>query len=153
MILNVNVTGLESIRSQFLRLGRAPQDALDKTAVEVEDYIHTQTAPHTQNSARTRGSEARAGLEKSLSKVRFPGGWEIGHDSRVAPYARFVHDGTRPHLIVPNKKKILRWASGGLFHFAKVVHHPGNKPDKWMERAAAKAPAIFQQHLEQLLRA
>ena len=38
-----------------------------------------------------------------------------------------------------------------VFHFAKMVHHPGNKPDKWMDRAAAKATDIFRQHLYRLI--
>jgi hypothetical protein len=139
MILNVNVTGLDAIRSQFAKLGKAPEQALAITAEKVEDYIQGQIGRHAKTGA----------LERSLGKKRIPGGWEIGHDSRVAPYARFVHDGTRPHLILPKKKKALRWPVNGRFVFSKKgVKHPGNKPDKWMERAAAQAPIIFRKALE-----
>ena len=170
MILNVNLTGIDAVRSQFAKLGKAPQQALAVTAEKVEDYIQSQIGTHAKTGA----------LERSLSKKRIPGGWEIGHDSRVAPYARFVHDGTRPHVIFPKgaslttqrelfgingtqrgrtadgklkampggRKLVLRWAMGGRFIYAQYVNHPGNKPDKWMDRAAALAPNIFRAALE-----
>ena len=141
MNITIDLTGIEGIRAQFAKLGNAPQQALAVTAEKVEDYVQSQIGKHAKTGK----------LEQSLGKTRIPGGWEIGHDSRTAPYARFVHDGTKPHLIFPSKKKALRWAGGGLFHFAKVVHHPGNKPDKWMDRAAAQAPIIFKAQIERLL--
>ena len=141
MKISINLTGIDAVREQFKKLGALPQQALDRTAELVEDYIQTQIGPHAKTGT----------LERSLGKTRIPNGWEIGHDSRVAPYARFVHDGTKPHLIFPNKKKMLRWAGGGVFHFAKVVHHPGNKPDRWMDRASAQAPNIFKAEIERLL--
>jgi hypothetical protein len=133
MKLSVSVTGAEAVREQFVRIAQAPRIALDATAVKIEEYIDTQVAPHNKTHA----------LERSLGKRRIPGGWEISHDSRIAPYARFVHDGTKPHAIFPRNKKALRWAAGGAFHFAGKVNHPGTKPDKWMERAANLAPRIF----------
>lgn len=141
MILNVDLTGIEAVREQFAKLGKAPQQALAITAEKVEDYVQAQIGKHAKTG----------NLERSLGKTRIPGGWEVGHDSRVAPYARFVHDGTRPHVIVPKNKKSLRWAGGGLFHFAKKVNHPGNRPDKWMDRAAAQAPLIFKAEIERLI--
>jgi hypothetical protein len=141
MRITIDLSGIEGVREQFARLGNAPQHALDVTAEKLEDFIQAQIGPHAKTGM----------LERSLGKVRIPAGWEIGHDSRVAPYARFVHDGTKPHLIFPSKKKALRWAGGGVFHFANVVHHPGNKPDKWMDRAAAQAPIIFRAEIERLI--
>ena len=144
MNITIDLTGIDGIRAQFAKLGNAPAQALAITAEKVEDYVQSQIGRHAKTGK----------LEQSLGKARIPGGWEVGHDSRVAPYARFVHDGTRPHLIFPRRdggKKALRWAGGGLFHFAKFVHHPGNRPDKWMDRASAQAPIIFRAEIERLL--
>lgn len=141
MMLTVNLSGIEAVREQFAKLGKAPAQALAITAEKVEDYVQSQIGKHAKTGK----------LEQSLGKTRIPGGWEVGHDSRVAPYARFVHDGTKPHVIVPKNKKSLRWAGGGVFHFAKKVKHPGNQPDKWMDRAAAQAPLIFKAEIERLL--
>jgi hypothetical protein len=48
----------------------------------------------------------------------------IGVDT---PYARFLEDGTEPHVIVPVNKKALAFMVGDKQVFAKKVNHPGNK--------------------------
>jgi hypothetical protein len=65
---------------------------------------------------------------------------------QVAPYARFVHDGTKPHLIpkqpMPHPvtgKKALRWVGkAGLPAFARQVKHPGYKGDPWFKTTMDK---------------
>ena len=75
-----------------------------------------------------------------------------------ANYARWLEEGTRPHLITPNAKKALRWAatgagrrlsgtptkaaqtgSNGGVVFARSVHHPGTRPYPYMKPGAEKA--------------
>jgi len=51
-------------------------------------------------------------------------------------YGVFVHEGTRPHIIKPKKKKSLRWSPPGGDVFAKEVHHPGYKGDPYLYNAA-----------------
>lgn len=52
-----------------------------------------------------------------------------------SPYALFVHDGTKPHIIKPRNKKILAWTTLGSpkASFARQVHHPGTKPQRWLQ--------------------
>lgn len=142
-MLQVKITGTDAMRAKLQRVGDVLTDqALATTAVEVEDYIEREAAKHNKTGA----------LVRSIYKTPIPGGgWEIGHDLQHAPHALFVHWGTRPHIIKPKNKKALRWAAGGAFAFAAKVKHPGNAPDKWMERAAAIAPKLFQQHVETIL--
>ena len=139
MQLTINVAGTEQVRRMLLQIGsRATALALAQTAEQVERYVHAQAGKHTKTGA----------LARSVDKRRLPGGaWEVFHDLQVAPQAKWVHWGTKPHVIRPKNKKALRWAGGGMFHFSKKVNHPGNKADLWMERAAALAPAMFQQHI------
>lgn len=135
MQVTVNVTGTDKVRAMLDKLGPALSGkALAETAVKVEDYIRAEAGKHQQTGA----------LNSSIFKQRTANGWDIGHDLHRAPHAVFVMFGTKAHLIKPKKKKTLRWAGGGAFHFAKVVHHPGNKPDDWLKRAAAMAPLIFE---------
>lgn len=141
MNITIELSGIEGVRAQFAKLGNAPAKALTATAEKIEEYVHAQAGKHAKTGK----------LEQSVVNKRVPGGWEVGHDSRIAPYARFVHDGTKPHAIFPRNKKALRWSSGGVFHFAKGVRHPGTKPDKWMDRAAQQAPVIFRAEIERLL--
>lgn len=144
MKIDIDVSGTERVRGMLARIGtRMSADALAGAAVELEDYIANESGKHTKSGA----------LVQSVFKKRLPdGGWEIGHDLRRAPHAVFVHWGTKAHLIKPKDKKSLRWAGGGKFSFAKIVHHPGNKPDKWIERAASLAPMTFERHVSAKLR-
>lgn len=42
------------------------------------------------------------------------------------------HNGTRPHLIFPRNAQTLRFYSRGRIVYAKVVHHPGTKPNRFL---------------------
>lgn len=58
--------------------------------------------------------------------------WTIGSDVFYAP---FVNDGTRPHIIRPKRAQVLRFRVGGQTVYARVVHHPGNRPNPFLDRA------------------
>lgn len=52
------------------------------------------------------------------------------------PAAVYVIHGTKPHIIRPRTKTVLSFTSrGGGKVFAKIVHHPGTKPNDFMTRA------------------
>lgn len=73
-------------------------------------------------------------------------GRAVGHDPVRAPHAAFVVFGTRPHRIVPKKRKALRWVGPRGFVFAKGVNHPGYAGDDYMiearDDALAQLPAL-----------
>jgi len=54
------------------------------------------------------------------------------------PYAAYVEFGTRPHVIRPVRARALRFKVGGDVVFAKLVHHPGTKPNPFMRRTAER---------------
>lgn len=78
-------------------------------------------------------------------------------DLAVASYASYVHEGTKPHSILPKNKKMLRFVTspgtaqfskmpysrfhvpsyspGSSWTFAFGVKHPGTKPDKFLYEA------------------
>ncbi|MFG2873289.1 HK97 gp10 family phage protein [Streptomyces sp. NPDC048338] len=58
--------------------------------------------------------------------------WTVGSDVYYAPY---VNDGTRPHVIRPKTKQALRFKVGGRVVFARVVNHPGTRPQPFLDRA------------------
>lgn len=47
-------------------------------------------------------------------------------------YALYVHEGTRPHEIVPEQSKILRFSGGGRVVYTHKVEHPGTRPNKYL---------------------
>jgi len=58
----------------------------------------------------------------------------------LAPYAMYVVKGTRPHIIRPVNASVLAFQSaGGKMVFTRLVHHPGTKPNPWMQKAAEYA--------------
>lgn len=140
MRLQVAVTGIDQVRDRMRRLATALPAALDLTALDVERGIDQAAGQHRRYS-RT------GNLVRSVFKRRVPGGWEVGHDAQIAPHAVFVIKGTRPHIILPRNKKVLRWPVPGGFRYAKRVKHPGTRADDYIRRLAAEVPRIFDQHL------
>lgn len=52
-----------------------------------------------------------------------------------AAYALAVHEGTRPHDIVPKTKRVLAWQGPAGPVFSRRVHHPGTKPKPFLDDA------------------
>jgi hypothetical protein len=77
----------------------------------------------------------------------------LGGGSRVSleftantPYAGFVLRGTPPHEIRPNAARMLHWTeSDGHGRFARVVHHPGTRANKFPERAIVPMLPLIQE--------
>jgi hypothetical protein len=58
----------------------------------------------------------------------------------LAPYAKFVVEGTRPHEIHPASANVLVFnTKSGDLVFTKLVRHPGTKPNPFLQRAVDKA--------------
>lgn len=50
-------------------------------------------------------------------------------------YAMYVHEGTKPHVIKPRRKKVLSWKGSEGRVFATAVNHPGTEPRPWLRNA------------------
>ena len=68
-----------------------------------------------------------------------------------AKYGGYVHQGTRPHVILPRNKKMLAWKVGKGYRFAKIVHHPGTKANPFLQKAVDKERPIYMLNLKQAL--
>lgn len=64
--------------------------------------------------------------------------YTVGSD---VEYADMVHGGTRPHLIRPRNKQVLRFKVGGRYVYARVVHHPGTRARPFLDRALREVAA------------
>jgi len=109
-------------RLAILRLSQVAYDSAQKGA-----------GAHTKTGA----------LFKSVYNRPILDGRQVGHDLTIAPYARWVLWGTKPHKIRAKNKKLLRWATNGRWFSKKEVNHPGYKGDQWMVRAADDAVRQF----------
>lgn len=81
--------------------------------------------------AKQEAPVKRGGLRRSITS-RVERGGDRGVIGTNAPYARPVHDGSRPHIIKPTKAKALFWK--GALHPVKSVRHPGNRPNPFFIR-------------------
>lgn len=55
------------------------------------------------------------------------------------PAAPYVLNGTKPHVILPRNKKVLRFTVGGNVVYARRVDHPGTKPNNFLMKAMLMA--------------
>ena len=70
----------------------------------------------------------KGGLRKSINAVVQGKGIFIS----MVDYALHVEFGTAPHIITPKNKQALHWKSGGKDVFARLVHHPGTRPQPFI---------------------
>lgn len=53
-------------------------------------------------------------------------------------HAYIVHEGTRPHIIKPNDRQVMRFKVRGRIVYAEQVEHPGTKGSKYLSRHLRK---------------
>ena len=73
-------------------------------------------------------------LSESIVKRMYetPGGLDVVIAAQQ-PYALYVHEGTKPHTILPKKAGgVLHFMIDGQDVFARSVNHPGTKANKFL---------------------
>lgn len=70
-------------------------------------------------------------------------------------YALPIHEGSKPHIITPKNKSVLAFKKDGKMIFARKVNHPGNKPNKFVERTVnkteSKVNSLFSKALDNII--
>jgi hypothetical protein len=66
-----------------------------------------------------------------MRHMRDPRGQYVMVGSRLN-YALMHHEGTKPHLIVANNAKVLRFVKGSSIVYAHSVMHPGTKANRYL---------------------
>ena len=91
--------------------------------------VHSSLTQQIATSARHRVPVLTGHLGKSIAEDQqtWPGPMHVkGGVTAHAKYARYVHDGTRPHVIRPkNPGGVLHFVMNGRPVFARSVNHPG----------------------------
>jgi hypothetical protein len=89
-----------------------------------------------QNAARIQCPKRTNKLSESIVKRFFdsPDGLNVVIAAQQ-PYAIFVHEGTKAHVITGNPILAFAWEHGpngpGTYFF-RSVHHPGTKPNRFL---------------------
>lgn len=120
-MIELDKDGLEDLRTALAKVNDI-DNAFKVFAQAVYENAVDRADKHTITGA----------LYKSIYLKPVDDGYIIGSDNGLAPYAKFVHNGTKPHTIVPNRRRSLRWVQKSGFVFAKTVHHPGYKGDPFI---------------------
>lgn len=60
------------------------------------------------------------------------------------PYAGYVIEGTKPHVIRPVAARYLMFYQGDVQRFSKLVHHPGTKANPFNRRAVDRLMPVIQ---------
>lgn len=66
-----------------------------------------------------------------MRQERAPFGQQVRIGSPLS-YALMHHEGTRPHIITPNRAQVLRFTSGGRVIYTHAVKHPGTRPNRYL---------------------
>lgn len=98
-------------------INKAVANELDDTAHKVERQAK-ELVPIDTGALRSSISTSGGGLDYSITAS--------------TPYAKYIEDGTRPHIITGNPYLI--W-DGQIDGPVKSVNHPGNRAYKYMETA------------------
>lgn len=106
---------------------RHARDVMDRTAERVESDTKAASPVDTgELQARTRAGDAHG----AGNVIEF----DLTADT---DYAEIVAKGSRPHIIRPRSARALRFNVGGRVIYARVVHHPGTRPNTtWWSDAA-----------------
>lgn len=141
--VRIDVTGLRTAEGRFRKAAADTPRLLQEMGEDAGADWQTETE---------RRSPYRTGrLRRSITHTvtRTASGRNVVRValSVTAPYAEPVIRGSRPHVIVPHRAKLLSWTGpGGRRVFARKVHHPGTRPNDFVTEARK---AI---HLDQRLR-
>lgn len=116
--------------------GDAIAPALQTAGQAVQRHVKAEAKPHRRTGALERGIVTKVSGRGLGTVVRVHAG---------GPEAHLLAGGTKPHTITPVRGRALAMTAparaGGPLGFAGVVHHPGTRPDPFVERGVIAAGA------------
>lgn len=120
--IQIKITNLREIKSAFRQ---APAEMTKELTVAIRRSIFSIGADSRRNTPVKQG-RLRASHYEKFSPLRGEVGTNVNYD-------KFVHDGTRPHIIRAKAGKALYWK--GARHPVKSVRHPGFKGKPYLRMA------------------
>ncbi|CUU83392.1 phage protein%2C HK97 gp10 family [Campylobacter hyointestinalis subsp. hyointestinalis] len=88
----------------------------------------------TANEAKKIAPYKTGNLKKDIQVISVNDKSVTIGNTKLAPYAKFVYFGTKPHIIKVKKAKALANKKSGLV-FGKKVNHPGTKANPYLKNA------------------
>lgn len=140
------LANLDAIRKRHAWLKAQTKAALDAEA-EAAGKIGADHPRHAATFKRRTGA-----LQDSTAYriVRIAGG-RLVRLQNPKKYAAAIDSGAKPHPIEARRASMLRFVVNGQTLFRRRVKHPGNKPYKFLYRAAFAAYRVLGPNLETAL--
>jgi hypothetical protein len=130
---------------QYVQLdkGQPREWALTEVGVGRElDRRMTRVQMGARMRIRRRTGKALSSIRKNPGKSASGQYVDVLAGGRGMLYINYEHDGTRPHIIRPRRRKALRYPGpGGAPIFRGQVHHPGTTGTFFLTRALPLAAA------------
>ena len=126
----VQIKGLNKLNTAFKK---SPKIVFTNLSMAVKTSINI-IRPMMVRNAPVDTSKLRQNIYARTSGLK----GEVGPNLKITPYAIYVHEGTRPHIIRAVNKKVLADTKRGII-FGPVVHHPGTRPNPFVKRTAEEA--------------
>lgn len=86
---------------------------------------------------RTAGKDTGE-LIASITMTYHPGRNPTVRVGSNVPHALMHHNGTRPHIILPEDQRLLKFRAGGKVIYARRVEHPGTRGSFYLTRHLRK---------------
>lgn len=138
MTVNITIDFDEAAINRYLTDVNGPVGVfMERVALLVEAEAK-RLAPVRKGGPGTPGGRLRASI---THEVVLSGGVPVARVGSNVEYLLPVHEGSRPHIIVPKNKRALKFQKNNKTIFAKRVNHPGNKPNPFL-RDALKAVKV-----------
>jgi HK97 gp10 family phage protein len=140
------------IKTDFGKLARAFEKFPKETRAMVRKQLKEAAQGIKDRAASEHRYKSQSGaLERDGLVSSVSGNVAVIALSPRVPYGIYVHEGTKPHIILPSRKRVLRWSDGENLIFSKRVNHPGTKPDQFLYNAANKELPLIQSRFDNAL--
>lgn len=128
--VTVSVTVDKRALERLVRRGPAEAERVTRErAVALRQDIQQRMPRDTGRTARATREVRKGPYDWAVEIPAVPG--------------RFLIEGTRAHVIRPRFRHVLRFFGPAGVVFARVVHHPGTRPNPFAEDAARAAQRPF----------
>lgn len=129
---------------------RLLMDAFRKTVEQAAAYAKQGGSPAIRVRSGTLFKSIRTFVNGGFGGVAGAGG-PSGRVQAEAPYAKYLEDGTKAHMIRPINGRVLRWRSGGGFAFSTGHMVRGIQPRKFMTIAKERVTPYFERLLSEAI--
>lgn len=144
MAVNLTITlkNTGEIMAKLRKMPVAMTRELDTAVKRTVALVQAKTIKEAPVNKQSGGGNLRQSITSVITGTA-KGKVEVG-----SGYGLFVHEGTRPHIILPRNKQALANVRGGQF-FGKKVQHTGTRPNPFMKRAVEESAEEIQNYFSE----